>query len=186
MSRTDKDRPYWVKQNDETLLRYIDHDHLNLGRTYYRDRIVRDENGKPVTRTVMRERRIFSWERYFSNRNGGYTVETYEAIEVVRERVENFTYADHCTGDFRTQHGRYNQHATPEPPCTPQLTLGSWYGYDKAPKSVKRGFNRTIRVAERAALREYAKGVNSNEDWDGLDDSDVELRVNAHVQDYWG
>lgn len=31
MSRTDKDRPYWVKANDETLLRAPRHDHTSLG-----------------------------------------------------------------------------------------------------------------------------------------------------------
>lgn len=45
MSRTLKDRPYWVKLNDSTV---TDHDHLNLGRTYYKTKIVLDKDGNEI------------------------------------------------------------------------------------------------------------------------------------------
>ena len=45
MSRTDKDRPYWVRLNDEGAL--TEHNHLVLGRKYYRTRVVRDKSGRP-------------------------------------------------------------------------------------------------------------------------------------------
>ncbi|MGL4998009.1 MAG: hypothetical protein ACRC5T_03325 [Cetobacterium sp.] len=50
MSRTDKDRPYWVRVNDEASLTH--HDHTAFGRTYYRSVPVRDADGNPVYEDV--------------------------------------------------------------------------------------------------------------------------------------
>jgi len=45
MSRTLKDRPYWVKLNDSTM---TDHDHINMGRTYYTSEPVLDQDGNNI------------------------------------------------------------------------------------------------------------------------------------------
>jgi len=70
MSRTDKDRPYWVKVNAEGTA--IDHDHLNFGREYYRDVYVKDKHGnliyedRPLYRTayVIVHGPLYAWQRY--------------------------------------------------------------------------------------------------------------------------
>lgn len=45
MSRTDKDRPYWVRSNDNTELRYDFHNHRIFGE----ERTHRTSNGKTLT-----------------------------------------------------------------------------------------------------------------------------------------
>lgn len=45
MSRTLKDRPYWVKLNDSPV---TDHDHRDLGRTHYTTKIVLDKDGNEI------------------------------------------------------------------------------------------------------------------------------------------
>jgi hypothetical protein len=45
MSRTLKDRPYWVKLNESTK---TDHDHLHFGRTYTKTKPVLDKDGNEI------------------------------------------------------------------------------------------------------------------------------------------
>ncbi|UDL15926.1 hypothetical protein QEH42_gp292 [Microbacterium phage Pumpernickel] len=49
MSRTDKDRPYWVKVQDHGVEH---HDHRNLGKEVWQYKDVLDEDGKPVIEEV--------------------------------------------------------------------------------------------------------------------------------------
>jgi hypothetical protein len=50
MSHTDKDKPYWVRLNQEA--KYTDHDHRHLGKTYYRRVYLHDENGDRIWEKV--------------------------------------------------------------------------------------------------------------------------------------
>lgn len=55
MSRTRKDRPHWVVENDKKHPRRVEyHDHDSAGEAIYRRKKVVDENGNPVMRTVVR------------------------------------------------------------------------------------------------------------------------------------
>lgn len=66
MSRTLKDRPYWVKVNDKNLARTPLHNHEDAGKPVYRNVTVKDDKGKPVretyTYTGLLGYRI--WKRY--------------------------------------------------------------------------------------------------------------------------
>lgn len=52
MSRTDKDRPYWVMLNDDSLSHRTRHDHRHLGEPVYRNKFVLDENGDRIPEPV--------------------------------------------------------------------------------------------------------------------------------------
>ena len=54
MSHTDKDRPYWVKLNDNGDT--TDHDHLRLGQKTYRNVPVKDEHGNLIYEVAYVER----------------------------------------------------------------------------------------------------------------------------------
>jgi hypothetical protein len=100
MSRTFKDRPYWVKVNDPkkfTLEAY--HDHVELGKPIYRHFPVLDENGEPVTKEVIVEYSFFPGarrkfiERQYDRRLIGYNV---SECEVNRpETREDYRHCGH-------------------------------------------------------------------------------------------
>jgi len=52
MSRTTKDRPYWVRANDPSESRNADHNHVHLGEPHYINRPVLDEFGDRIYDTV--------------------------------------------------------------------------------------------------------------------------------------
>lgn len=51
MSRTFKDRPYWVKNKDKTLNRRVSHEHEKAGAPVYESFPLLDENGEQVLKT---------------------------------------------------------------------------------------------------------------------------------------
>ena len=59
MSRTLKDRPHWVKQNDTNLPLIAHHEHEKAGEPIYRYLPVKDENGKPVMETYTYHGRLY-------------------------------------------------------------------------------------------------------------------------------
>lgn len=179
MSRTDKDRPYWVKCNDETLLRYTDHDHVNLGRTYYRSVPVRDAYNRIVYETVETTRTVFRYgaaQRFGVNEwdveeyqftTGDYEKyahlyrkETFEYDRPLVRRVPIVTYKDYCTeGEPRTKDGRS------ENPCQYHLTLQSFH-YGKPTKDQRK----TYSSHQRAKTRDTLKGLTKQARWSEIDE----------------
>lgn len=193
MSRTDKDRPLWVKRNDPTLLRYTDHDHLRIGKTLYKKVYVRDANGNYVTEEVINTRKVFRegaakkagfYDDYnmISNNMGSHidykSLEDYEksypylwreeeyvTVEYVTKRVPRIVYSDHCTeGEpLKSDHDTL--------PCTPELTVeGLRQGWvDTVSRQMYHGSERR---RKRDALKRYTKEANTY-GWDNLDDDDI-------------
>jgi hypothetical protein len=62
MSRTRKDRPYWVRLNQDA--RYTDHNHEAFGRENISYRTVLDKNGAPITKTIEFYTSIYELARY--------------------------------------------------------------------------------------------------------------------------
>lgn len=213
MSRTDKDRPYWVKLNDTSDV--SDHDHTLFGKKVYRSRKVRDDEGNPVmvstpwgypARTILY---IISGKP--AHIDGAKMAAILIQREVARELVQNGkdweqvvcgyelrpkyeqylfgTYADHCTeGEKMTDYavGRNSQRLLP---CTPALTgenIGAVYTYNKAgvKKSVSRVVYGNERNTERATLGAAARAWNSGEDIQDWD-ADTDLTGQHHHSMKW-
>lgn len=180
MSRTDKDRPYWVKCNDETLLRYTDHDHINLGRTYYRSVPVRDADNRIVYETVETIRSVFRYAAAFNEGvnerivdeyqfNTGdykkyahlYRDEVFTYDRIMMRRVPILTHKDYCTeGEPRSKNGRS------ENPCTPHLVV---HHYDKPTKGQRDEYNSHHRAKTRDALKALTKQAR----WTEIDEDAV-------------
>jgi hypothetical protein len=199
MSRTKKDRPYWVKTNDS---QYTDHDHIHLGEVYYTDRYVRDEHGKKISETV------YTYQDAYSLVHGGIkglwaSSMTYgernridrlarkalsrkcpEEQILVREttrwktvRVVKYTTPDHCTeGVKMTGDMEWRQL-----PCTPDVIpemYGPIYGgyhssrVRQSYREVDNGHNRS---QKRDTLRSTVKGYNSGED---VENYENDYRIN--------
>lgn len=84
MSRTYKDRPYWVRLNDEG---FIQHNHSGadrLGRTsrIIPGPIVKDEDGNPLTETVERHEKA-SWIAEHATRTKDYVTEVIWPVRMV-------------------------------------------------------------------------------------------------------
>ena len=86
MSRTDKDRPYWVKENDEGFL--TDHNHLLCGKEVYKRAYRRDEDGNFIYERRTHKRIEFNWA---SAEKRGVTYE--QAIAGYTKPLRRFQYA---------------------------------------------------------------------------------------------
>lgn len=76
MSRTYKDRPYWVRLNDEGIIQHNHSGADRLGRTsrIIPGPIVKDEDGNPLIETVERREKA-SWIAEHATRTKDYVVE---------------------------------------------------------------------------------------------------------------
>ncbi len=191
MSRTDKDRPYWVKLNDEGTL--VNHNHQHFGRSWYVYRPVRDERGNrvyedvPVYRTAYEV--VHGWD--FTGVRGTYgmpakavneaklllsagrpdepvLIDTKRRVKFRRVQVHE-TY-NHCTAGQRLA----NKYDAWVLPCTPELPAGNsrkmyTCGLSKARKGYSDMRNGASRRAERDMLRSAARGWNCGEDLDNFD-----------------
>lgn len=191
MSRTDKDRPYWVKCNDETLLRYTDHDHINLGRTYYRSVPVRDADNHIVYEIVEATRSVFrygaadregvsEWDVDQYQYNTGdykkyahlYRDETYEYARPLVRRVPIVSYKDYCTeGEPRTKNGRSDN------PCGSHL-IG--YYSERPTKGQRDEYN----SHHRAKTRDTLKALTKQARWAEIDE-DAAPEVNLLEKNKW-
>jgi hypothetical protein len=210
MSRTDKDRPYWVKCNEEAT--YVWHDHQRFGEERYKNVAVKDEKGN----IVYDEEPVYAraGEIYF----GGYNYSKYVHLpdhdrEAVRreatdalfkarmdkpifvgtrrtrrtERVLDFVVKDYCTEGEKYTRGGW--HYNSDLPCTPYLEIENrkkFYVSDMSAKkhSYSRKRYSTERVTARDTLRNNAKRYNSGEDVDDWDE-DVNLTAQHRHSMNW-
>jgi len=203
MSRTDKDRPYWVRQNDDGT--NTDHGHLKLGKTIYRTYYVYDENGKVV---FHEEPQFYSASLIVQNVSGltrYYTIYTFseeavnEARELVKkgkpydqvqtgvrlvaqtEKVVAVVLKDYCTEGEKLTGGGYGHYD--DLPCTPAMAPGDWgYCYSSFSSSgkKKRGYYDMRNGLSRRTSRDYLRGVvdSFNTYGEAFDDDD-ELPLTA-------
>jgi hypothetical protein len=187
MSRTDKDRPLWVKRNDPTLLRYTDHNHLILGKVFYKKVYLRDNNGNLLTEEKTATREVFRWgaaykagfydehnliqndvfveAEYEPRFKHLWREEEYTYLDYVSIRVPRVTYADHCTEGEPLESGKDTK------PCTPELTIEGlrqgWVDTD-----ARQMYHGSERRRKRDALKRYTKEANTY-GWENLDDDDT-------------
>lgn len=198
MSRTDKDRPYWVQAQDNTLRTRERHDHDSFGRTYSRLK-VRGEK-------TLIEYGEHVWIQRYSRQTPGMTPEEHKEahrwdywrspyFEVARGhlrwyferrtryeyvgRVETqVSYADYCTIDeFDLPYFRH------EPkPCDRMLDYGYSYWNDRRGAEDRAlYYHRPARRAARQAMHNYVGEYNT---FGEVDDSAWQDYQTRHVP--WG
>lgn len=199
MSRTDKDRPYWVKTNDPSLPRHESHYHEAFGRSFKRQRQARNSDGTPryelktESRIVLKENMGWYLDAARLDPNipwpiqhkrdelRFYTRETYDYWVPLYERMVTRTYADHCTID-EPNHGQPRHIINP---CS--YSLDYWYfsPWGGVSKDQRSEFNSMKRRSQRDELKTYVKEVNAMDDWSDLDDSQLNNDRHRHSLIYW-
>lgn len=197
MSRTLKDRPYWVKVNDKSLSRTPSHDHENAGQPLYRYLPVKDENGNEVMETVTIEHAFLGYRTYniFERRYKVYPTWAEFLAEVPENRIlfESRYYAHYgqkevsrvkrenvligyrpteCTiDDFVPRTNHYFDNDTISL-CEHRVEgwAGGYYYCDHFPtQDERKDYHRAARSNERDALRKLTKAANAGYDYDGED-----------------
>lgn len=211
MSRTDKDRPYWVRLNDDATTTY--HDHDNLGEPVYHYRIVRDETGHAKTVNVpwtmsatdivkgsmlgtihgrlmwiakRPSEKLFQQARelHGSGRGDEQIICGYRT-EVVYERYYAYTIADHCTeGERITKNTvRFGQM-----PCVPVFSNNYRFEMLRGKAGIKHHYSRVRysreRVVTRDALGKTIRAYNAGYEVDDWDDR-VSLTDQHHHSMAW-
>jgi len=172
MSRTFKDRPFWVKSNDPSLRRSASHGHLRFGIPIYRRVPVKDENGNFVYNEYLGYRLI---ERENAALKLGIT-DLYRVIDKPEFgflfRKEPHIYTDGIKYE-RVIVGYHPDHCTIAEPATSSsdISFGCHYWFDinysaDMPKFYRQQHHVKQRRAKRDSLVKYVKEFNSN----GLDD----------------
>jgi hypothetical protein len=183
MSRTKKDRPYWVQTNDS---QYTDHDHTHLGETRYKHVYDLDEHGNKIPETQYHYTRAstvvhYSWysEKVIAaakeavangDPDAWIATSSYEGFKSHRE--VDYVIPDYCTEGAKLQHGRWNGE---RPPCTPEIikydaqwTRGGGYSSTirKSYRDLDNGHNRRM---TRDGLRTIVNEYNSGEEPDNFE-----------------
>jgi hypothetical protein len=193
MSRTKKDQPYWVRENNEGTL--TSHDHLKCGKTVYKRKYIRDEDGNLVYERNIYIRSGFNWMKSYEN-NVSYSEyrahpEKYadywfeEEVDlgwkVKYEMVEDFTYSTECTAGQKIDK-KNHQRLRIDIPCTPMLPPEMRRYHESAYKIDRRHYNGGQRAGARDMLRGFTKEYNASGDFD---DSDVNTAQHRHSISWW-
>ena len=194
MSRTLKDRPHWVKQNDKNLPRIAEHEHKDAGKPIVRYVPVKDENGNPVMETYTtygflgyRSYNVFerrynlfaTWEELEATFPTNYIpyekrfYAQYGDVEKTRVKHE-YVVVGHrpteCTiGDYQPRGGRYffDSDATHLCYYTLKYYAGHYRNCDHFPSVEERkDYHRKSRSNENAALHKLKKAANAGYDYE--------------------
>lgn len=196
MSRTLKDRPYWVKVNDKSLSRTPRHNHEDAGQTLYRNIPVKDEKGNKVMETFMaygflgyqsyniweRRYKLYpTWEEFiaatpdnsiFFERRYYAQYGDVERTRVKYETVEIGHRPTECTiGDYipRTN-GYFDNDAISLCDHRIEGWAGGYYYCDHFPnKDERKDYHRAARSNERDAMRKLTKAANAGYDYEDED-----------------
>lgn len=159
MSRTFKDRPYWVKTNDPKNLEVITyHHHTRFGRKLEKSFPVKDENGERVTKEV-------EFTTYFSKETHTVTVDVYESRLIGYHSTE-------CDAHEPENGGHYSESLRN---CGHYLRLhnyGSPTSYEKTEK------HRATRARERNLLKNIIK-------LEEVEDEDEVFHSKENLTNYW-
>lgn len=155
MARTDKDRPWRMRETDPTEFREAFHDHLSFGKELYRHRRVRDTNGEIVTEVKIYK----GWKPGVGYVNVEHVVAVYEKIFIGH-------VLDHCSLD-ESLTGAYDHRHWLLPCSYTVRSTQNWRGT----KSYVKTFHSHSKTSERAALTR-ARGLFNSADLDEWDDFD--------------
>lgn len=184
MSRTFKDRPYWVRIADPKEDRSIFHSHWHFGRTLRRKIRVRDENKQPV----FKEEIITTFKTVYEYSSwAGCTVPRYEEYKVIRRTpvykiVEIGEELDCCVVESSnipqlSERVGY-RHSRPDAyTCTWSLDE---YARNRPGSRERKAWHAEKRAKERQPLMKALKAYNFGEDIDGYDDENLNTRVSRH------
>lgn len=205
MSRTDKDRPYWVIQNDRTLGTVEHHEHTNRHWRGYRitkrgERmlvpygeptwILRYSHETPgmrpeeyvASKYLSRSyayRRPTNVEDLFSRGHLRWYFEQPMRYEWVGRVIEEIEDTNHCTVD-ETYSRRAHQ------PCTTEVPGHIMRWYRDYPKSwQRREYHRQSRRAKHTAMRNFAVEYNTHGDVDDSTWQDFQSRNAPYNGGWW-
>lgn len=212
MSRTLKDRPYWVKVNDKSLSRTPCHDHEHAGEPLYRYLPVKDENGNEIMETFMSHG--FLGYRFYKHYEGYKLYPTWDElvadipanhifferryyaqwgdVEKTRVKRENVLIGyrpTECTiDDFVPRVNKYYDNDTINL-CDHRLEgwAGGYYYCDHFPnKDERRAYHSAARSNERDAMRKLTKAINVGYDYEDEDFcEDVFFARTRRHRGYW-
>lgn len=182
MSRTRKDRPYWVTINDpKTPDRVEDHDHTKFGNLVTRTRYIKDENGKQVYKTVSSHGKI--WYQKL-NDAGIYVYAFGIRTDQVRawETIVVGNMAEHCTIDVSEARAHDSRDLLP---CGHRIRWGYWKGDNRPSKKDRKPYHATYKTLERDALINSRNRYNAGYDLDDWDDYEVYATRTTNHRDWW-
>ncbi len=198
MSRTDKDRPYWVRTNDPNSLREEHHYHTLFGKAQYAWGFVKDENGELVYEDIFETRIIRTstgeflpyWYDYGRNTKNsssdlfslynsqgilkfGYREKTvFIRRQKKRELLIKFVYPNHCTINEENVGGHYWDNQLT---CYRSLTVLNH-------RSLKKDFRRQLHHSERRRTRDLLHKITLEANFfEDFDDSYVPVESRQHV-----
>jgi hypothetical protein len=207
MSRTFKDRPYWVRSNDKNELRSVSHYHHLAGEEVYHWLPVKDADGNQVMETVerppvkgyrvvFRDRtsKVYTTTEYFKLRESGelnwynfYDLQPTEIITTYERPLREKTLVghrpDHCTAE--------NEQVRPVRYVGDELQelCYTWVDSHRRAarpfkKDLKTQYHSSQRATERLMLEAMAEDYNDGDDLWGDDYDAVNTRQQRHVG-YW-
>lgn len=188
MSRTDKDRPYWVRIADPEEDRRISHTrHWHLGTPIYISLKVRDEDGYPI---YDEETYKYSAPIYGMNVWGYLSIIRYEertktVTKVCKERKLIGHVPDHCIVDMRNTPDRRNHYTyrgKEDYTCGYQLEFHNRNRPYK--KRERKHWHASKREGERTPLVNARKEYNSGENLDDYDHEALNTRTTFY-EGWW-
>jgi len=177
MSRTRKDRPYWVIANESNI---VSHNHLLFGKEVLGRSYVKDESGKPILEEVTRTRRVFNYDHAaavgvsyaHASRNMLKYYYLFEEEDFVITRpktvyVTRFVYQDECTA------GDKSKRDNDDLPC---YRVPPHRGYrERFHRDLRDAYYASDRTAKKSVLSHMAKEWNSGEDVSESEDAVVDI-----------
>lgn len=171
MSRTFKDRPYWVRANDPMEPRIAHHDHTALGTPIYKYENILDSQGNQITEEIEL--------LYWTFDENSEIVQRYRKYSLFKKKKTIVGYfADDCSL-YEKKQSKFDKS-----PCYMDLSYQT-HSYDRPEDSqARRRYHSSKRIQEHETLRYAKKLYNSDGDIDFFTDESIELRKNFH-RDYW-
>lgn len=174
MSRTLKDRPYWVRANDpDSSGRSVIHRHDLFGEAIYRAVRIKDKDGNQVY-----EEKVIPG---FGTKFLGYAPDTVVSLPVIQDVLVGHV-SEFCTADrISTDSGKPVQYAGSRSinPCYPELDSYPVL-YNRPTKLKRKTFHSSNRKREHVSLRESFKAFRGTSDYDEVDFDFESPRRNFH------
>jgi hypothetical protein len=196
MSRTYKDRPTWVRARDPKELSSEDHDHYLFGRPIRAHRIVRDEDGEIVYKSVNLHSYVRrAVETHITDDEGNIlrTLISYKYVFEEEERnVKQYEivvigyYADYCVlprKGYYSWRSPIEEDNTVFAPC--HVWLRTWK-YNRPTPFEKKNYHSSQRKTKKLALNRAKKYYNTVGAIDPLDDDYYDDDLNGRNRFHYG
>jgi hypothetical protein len=182
MSRTDKDRPYWVRIADPKEDRRIHHNHYWFGAPIRRRVHKVDENGDPIYTEGEHTYRVAPYIdrdeegneqlRWYVTKR--YRIPVYEYVIIgYRPLACTINYTNRASRRDWVHFGPYEE----------QYTCGyvlNDYARNRPRKNERKEYHKSAKARQVRPLRNIIKQYNAGEDVDGYDHPELNTRVRRH------